>query len=121
MKSLTNRPVSDETVKLGTISIDEIIKKLAAACSTQGQCDTSPIDIRGELVQPGYGSSVEGETLTITPSGSYPTWIHNGLIEALSAAVKATATCKDVTNTPTCPNPMAYCPGKSLFEAKTAE
>lgn len=114
IKSLTERPVSDETIKLGTISIDEIITSLAAACSTQGQCDTSPIEIKGQLVEPGLGGSVDGETLTINPSGSYPTWIHNGLIESLSAAVKAIAKCEDVRNTPTCPNPIAYCPGKSL-------
>lgn len=121
IKSLTQRPVSDEKVKLGTISIDEIIKNLAVACSTQGQCDTNSIEIRGDIINPGL-SFTTGETLTINPSGSYPTWIHNGLIDTLSAAVKAIAECKDVKTTPACyGNAMAYCPCKSLFEAKTAQ
>lgn len=43
LKNLIQRPVSDAKIKLGTITIDEIVKNLAAACSTDGQCDTSPI------------------------------------------------------------------------------
>lgn len=116
IKCLTQRLVSDQTIKLGTITIDEIVERLATACSTQGQCDSSPIEIRGESVVAGYGSSPPGETLTVNPIGSYPTWIHNGLIEALGAAVKAVAECKDIKHTPSCPNPMAYCPGKSPLE-----
>jgi hypothetical protein len=110
---LTNLIVSDETIKLGTIKIDDIIAKLASACSTQGQCDTSKIDLKGQLIAAGRGSSITDETLTIEPSGAYPTWIHNGLIDALSAAVKAVAKCEDVTNTPTCASTMSYCPCKS--------
>lgn len=67
------------------------------------------------MIAPGLGGSVKDETLTIEPSGSYPIWIHNGLIDALSAAVKVIAKCEDVTNTPTCPNTIAFCPGKSLL------
>lgn len=107
--------VSDQKIKLGTISIDNIINQLASACSTQGQCDTSPLTIDGQLIAPGLGGSVDDETLTINPSGDYPTWIHNGLIDALSAAVKAVANCSDVTQTSTCPNPMSYCPSEFLL------
>lgn len=60
--------------------------------------------------------------MTINPSGSYPTWIHNGLIDSLSTAVKVIADCEDVTTIPKCfGNAMAFCPGKYLIEAKTAQ
>ena len=111
---LTERSVSDQTVELGDIAIDKIIDELAKACSTQGQCDTSSIEIKGSWIPQGWGDTV-GETLTVNPSGSYPTWIHNGLIDALHAAVKEIATCKDVTHQSPCPNPMAYCPCKFVF------
>lgn len=104
--------VSDETVKLGTVKIDDIIGGLAKACSTQGQCDTSTIDFKGQLVAAGLGSEVDDITVSVEPSGAYPTWIHNGLIDGLAAAVKAVAECEDITNTPTCPNPAVYCPAK---------
>jgi hypothetical protein len=60
----------------------------------------------------GLGGSVDDITVHVDPSGAYPTWIHNGLIDGLSAAVKAIAKCEDVTNTPTCPNPAVYCPAE---------
>ena len=111
---LTTIPVSDQTVKLGTIPISVIMSSMGSACSTQGLCDTTPIDITGyQLIDGGLGGSVYDETLTITPSGDYPTWIHNGLLEALQAAIGAAKKCSQVTNTPTCPDPESYCPGKS--------
>lgn len=113
---LSRRLVSDQTIKLGTISIDAIVGQLAAVCSTQGQCDTSPFQLTGQLIAAGLGGTVEDETLTVNPSGSYPTWIHNGLIDALGAAVKAVAKCEQVTQTSACANPMAYCPRESLFD-----
>jgi hypothetical protein len=85
---------------------------LASACATTGLCDTNSIDITGyQLVNGGLGGEVDDETVTLTPNGAYPSWIHNGLLDALRAAVKAAATCSDVTNTPVCPNPAVYCPG----------
>jgi hypothetical protein len=108
------RKVSDQTIKLGTISIDTIVDNLAAACSTQGQCDTSAINLKGQLVAAGTGAEVDDETLTVNPSGDYPTWIHNGLLDALRAAVKAVAVCQDVTNTPNCGFSPYYCPCKSV-------
>jgi hypothetical protein len=88
---------------------------MGSVCSTQGLCETNAVDITGyQLVDAGLGGSVYDETLTITPNGAYPTWIHNGLLEALNAAVGAAAQCSQVTNTPTCPNPESYCPGKCV-------
>ncbi|RDL36423.1 Uncharacterized protein BP5553_05775 [Venustampulla echinocandica] len=101
---------SDETVSLGTLPIDKIIDKMSDACHTSGQCDTSPIKITGyQLV---HKDSVVDETLTINPSGSYPTWIRNGLRDALRAAVKATAKCETIVHTPNCGFSAYYCPGK---------
>jgi hypothetical protein len=48
----------------------------------------------------------------VDPSGAYPTWIHNALIDSLAAAVKVIAKCEDVRQTPTCPNPATYCPAE---------
>lgn len=114
IKCLNQRLVSDQTIKLGTISIDAIVGELYDVCSTQGQCDTSPFDLKGQFIAPGLGGSVKSATLTVNPSGSYPTWIHNGLLDAIGAAVKAVAKCEKITRTSTCPNPMAYCPSKFL-------
>lgn len=110
----TRASVSDQTIKLGTIKISEIIDSLYRACKDEGQCDTSAIDIKGQLIEAGAEGRVDDETLTINPSGSYPTWIHNGLLETLNAAVQAVATCEDVTQWSGCASVMAYCPRKSL-------
>ena len=45
---------------------------------------------------------MEDETITAIASGDYPTWIHNGLFEALSAALNEAVNCTQVTNMPTC-------------------
>ncbi|KAF2847365.1 hypothetical protein T440DRAFT_471078 [Plenodomus tracheiphilus IPT5] len=52
--------------------------------------------------------------VTLGPDGTYPTWIRNGLIDALAAAVKTIAKCEDGTYTNTCPGTtaMAWCPRK---------
>ncbi|KAF2733262.1 hypothetical protein EJ04DRAFT_605937 [Polyplosphaeria fusca] len=103
---------SDEKVDLGTVKIDDIISGLASACSTQGQCDTSIFELKGQLIGGGLGGSVDSLTASIGPSGAYPTWIRNGLVDTLGAAVKSIAECRDTTQTPTCPNPAVYCPAE---------
>jgi hypothetical protein len=110
---LTIIPVSDQTIKLGTIKISDIMSKMADACGDEGQCVTNPVSIDGELVWPGLGGEVDGETLTITPSGDYPSGMQGNLLAALNAAIGAAVNCTQVVNTPTCPNPESYCPGKS--------
>lgn len=76
-------------------------------------CDTGDISLDGQLIAAGNGE-VDDITVTIHPSGSYPTWIHNGLLDALRGAVKAVADCKDVTHKSDCPNPAVYCPSESI-------
>ena len=110
---LTTIPVSDQTIKLGTITISDVMSKMVDACGDEGQCVTSPVSIDGELVWPGLGGEVDGETLTITPSGDYPSGMQGNLLAALNAAIGAAVNCTLVTNIPTCPNPESYCPGKS--------
>ena len=108
--SLTTISVSDKTVKLGAIPISVVMSNVDKACGDNGLCQTNPIDITGELVD---SNDVYDEILTIMPNGDYPTWIHNGLWDALNAAIKAVANCSTVTHDPVCPDPEAYCPSKS--------
>lgn len=111
--SITNTPKgSDETIQIGTVTIDDIVGQLGDACATTGQCDTSTRTLDGQLIAAGRGSSVEDITVSIDPSGAYPVWIRNGLIDILKATVKEVAKCEDITNTPTCPNPAVFCPAE---------
>ncbi|ORY15232.1 hypothetical protein BCR34DRAFT_585137 [Clohesyomyces aquaticus] len=100
---------SDETIKLGTIKIDEIMDNIGRVCSTQGQCDSTTIDLKGQLIST---DEVISETLSISPDGAYPTWIHNGLVDGLRAAVHAVAKCEDTTHKPSCGFSPYYCPAK---------
>ena len=114
--------VSDDTVKLGTLPVDVIIANLTSLCADEGQCDTGPVSIKGyQLIGTGHDesySSTEDETVTIAASGSYPTWIHNGLLEVLGAAANSVANCSSVTvKPPLCPEIRGLpgdCPGISL-------
>lgn len=58
--------------------------------------------------------TVNDLTVTIGPDGEYPTWIRNGLLDALGAAARTVAKCTSGTYTNTCPGTtaMAYCPRK---------
>ena len=107
--------VSDDTVKLGTLPTDVIVQQLATLCSESGQCDTGSVDITGYyLVQ---GQNQIAETVTINPSGIYPTWIHRGLFEALAAAVNAVAKCEKTTVTKDdCEPSSRGCGGKGASE-----
>lgn len=79
-------------------------------CHERGLCDTGDFDLEGQLIWPGRDGGVDGITITVHPSGEYASWAHNALHDALRAAVHQIAECEDVTNTPTCGNPMSYCP-----------
>ena len=58
---------------------------------------------------PAFG---EDKVVTLNPSGSYPTWIHRGLFDALRAAVNKVAKCRKVDVTERCADAMGYCPGE---------
>lgn len=92
---------------LGTIKIDDVAGKLAEACHESGQCETNDIEMDGQIIST---DTVNNIKLTLGPDGAYPTWIRNGLLDALFAAVKEIAKCEDTTHKPTCPNPMVFCP-----------
>jgi len=74
---------SNETITITETTTDEIIEKIAEACFIEGQCKPPTIAFHN---------------IEIRPSGNYPTWIRNGLIDALRAGVKTVATCTEETN-----------------------
>jgi hypothetical protein len=78
-------------------------------CHTSGQCETNDIELTGQLFK---SESVDDIKVTLGPSGEYPTWIHNGLLDALAAAAKTVAKCESGTYTNRCfgSTAMAYCP-----------
>ncbi|KAF2646751.1 hypothetical protein P280DRAFT_18239 [Massarina eburnea CBS 473.64] len=101
---------SKDTVQLGTESIDDIFAKLDDACHTTGQCETNDISVKSQFLTK---DSVSDISITLGPAGAYPTWIRNGLIDALKAAVKEIAKCSDVTHTDNCGFSATFCPGKT--------
>ena len=74
---------SNETITITETTTDAIIEKIAEACFIEGQCKTPPISFHN---------------IDIHPSGNYPTWIRNGLIDALRAGVKTVSSCTEETN-----------------------
>jgi hypothetical protein len=83
---------SDEMIKIGSVQIREIIHELPIACSTSGMCNTSPLTFKGRYVTGKVGTGLE---VKVKPSRAYKTWIHNGLIDMLEAAVKKISQCKE--------------------------
>lgn len=88
---------SKETVKIGDVSLDEMTTKLFDVCHTTGLCETNEIEYKGRYFVQGIGKN-EDITVKLGPHGSYPTWIRNGLVDTLKAAVMAGAKCEEVTN-----------------------
>ncbi|PGH17147.1 hypothetical protein AJ79_01285 [Helicocarpus griseus UAMH5409] len=112
---------SDDVVKIGTVSVEDIRDKLFEACHTKGQCDTSDsFEFTSQIHASGRSSGATTIKVKVNPDGAYPTWIRNGLVEAIYAAAKQVVKCKDVTTTPTCPNAWVYCPERK-FTTKQCE
>ncbi|KAL1959284.1 hypothetical protein VTO42DRAFT_2471 [Malbranchea cinnamomea] len=103
---------SDDVVNIGTVTIDSIKERLTDVCSTKGQCFSNAFELEGQIHEPGLGGKTQTISVIVKPEGEYPTWIRNGLLDALIASVKAVIKCREVTTTPTCANPMAYCPSR---------
>ncbi|ORY08484.1 hypothetical protein BCR34DRAFT_11899 [Clohesyomyces aquaticus] len=93
---------SEEKVKLGDVSLDEMFKRMQSVCHESGNCETNDITFDGWYMAPGNNAPMGPIVVTMAPSGSYPTWIRNGLVDSLQAAVKAVAKCGTVHNTQLC-------------------
>lgn len=76
--------------------------KLYDVCHEAGQCETQPQTFDGWWQADGPNGDMGPITVTMDPSGAYPTWIRNGLVDALRAAVAAGARCGDSTNVQLC-------------------
>ena len=98
----TQVTVSDKTAYWGC-GIDPVatLNNVSSICETSGQCiSNSPWSTDIEYVDPtdtqnGYDAS--SGTLTISATGTYPSWIRNGLVAGLQGAMGA----KDVITTST--------------------
>ncbi|KAF1934940.1 hypothetical protein EJ02DRAFT_362609 [Clathrospora elynae] len=102
---------SNEDVDIGSLSTDNIIAAIGPICHESGQCETNDIELNTLKY---YTDSFNTLKVTIGPDGSYPTWIRNGLIDTLAAAVRTMAKCESGTYTDHCMSntAMAYCPGR---------
>ncbi|KAF2117238.1 hypothetical protein BDV96DRAFT_571744 [Lophiotrema nucula] len=102
---------SSATTMLGDVKIDDIFASVGDACHTTGLCDTNDITFPGWWQADGTGGTMGPITVTVGPSGSYPTWIRNGLLDSLKAAVVAGAKCGDSTNIQPCVSGDETCTG----------
>ncbi|KAF2830306.1 hypothetical protein CC86DRAFT_434000 [Ophiobolus disseminans] len=102
---------SSEIINIGGLKIEDMFAQLVGVCHTTGMCETNDITMDSTLTT---ASSVTALAITMGPSGVYPTWIRNGLIDTLRASVLSVAKCTPGTHTDTCPgvSAMAYCPRK---------
>ncbi|EDU39759.1 hypothetical protein PtrSN002B_001240 [Pyrenophora tritici-repentis] len=104
---------SRETVKIGSLTTEAIISAIYPICHESGQCETNDIDLKGMLITP---SRVDAIKVTLGPHGAYPTWIRNGLVDALGAAARTVAKCEKGTHVDKCfgTTAMAYCPQRKI-------
>lgn len=93
------------------MTLDTIFGAVAPICHESGQCETNDIELHAQFFK---SESVENLDITIGPDGEYPTWIRNGLVDVLHAAVASIAKCESGTYTNQCfgSSAMAYCPRK---------
>lgn len=87
----TQVTVGDTTVSWGC-GIDPVatLGNVSSICATSGQC--IPTDSWSTSVNfpPSWpGGNWASESLTITATGTYPSWIHNGLVEGIQAVMSA--------------------------------
>ena len=94
----TQVTVSDATILWGC-DVDPVatLNNVSAICATSGQCiNNSPWTEDVTYAIPGQDVTTP-ETLTINAQGTYPSWIRNGLVEGVQAAMSA----KGLINTQT--------------------
>ncbi|MCJ1311382.1 hypothetical protein MMC25_005053 [Agyrium rufum] len=99
---------SDDTINLGSITIDDIMGSMYTACGSYGTCDTNPTTMTGEIIT--SKGNLDGETITLNPSGDYPTWLNNGILQALQAGITAAATSANMSYEVPCASYESYCP-----------
>ena len=96
--------VHNVSMTIGNIELDDIFKKLRAACYVEGGvCATN---------DEGLTTDVKNIELTLGPHGSFNTPYYENMFKVLEAAVREIAVCKDYTHRTPCPNPTSYCPSK---------
>lgn len=100
-EKLISRQVGQGTADLGDITIDTLFDLLGPACHESGQCETNTLSANGQWIGEGVNADMGPITVTLTPSGDFPTWIHNGLLDILKASVIQVADCRDVVNVQT--------------------
>ncbi len=88
--SYTQVTVGDNTVSWGC-GIDPVatLGNVSSICATSGQCmpnDPWSTTVNFPPIPPGTSPS---ESLTITATGTYPSWIRNGLVEGVQAVMSA--------------------------------
>jgi hypothetical protein len=97
--TLTATPVSKNSVKVGDLTLDMIMGDMGAACHGEGNCETTDIEKKSIL----WGKDSQKEwKVTLSPTGTYVSWIRNGLLDALGAAVKEVVKCESGTYTNKC-------------------
>lgn len=86
----TQVTVSDATILWGCdTDIIALLGNLEGICATSGQCiSNNPYSQDVNYAAPGQ-TFAETETLTLSATGTYPTWIRNGLVQGIQAAMGA--------------------------------
>ena len=86
----TQVTVGDATIFWGC-DIDPVatLNNVSAICATSGQCITNAPWSQGVTYGTPDQDVTSPETLTISASGTYPSWIRNGLVEGVQAAMSA--------------------------------
>ena len=96
--SNTEITVSDSTIWWGC-GVDPVqtLNNVSSVCQTSGAClSGSPYTLPVGYITPDSGDAQPNpETLSISATGNYPSWLHNGIVEALQAVMSA----KGVVNT----------------------
>ncbi|KAI0150516.1 hypothetical protein GGR57DRAFT_471780 [Xylariaceae sp. FL1272] len=120
--------VSDDKVNMGTVEVQDIMDILNSACAESGNCDTNEQGADGQIIGSGRGGEVVDITVNVTPGGSYgmyrfissyvgkESWIHNGLLDTLHAALDAAVECEEVTHSDDCVGSGlgSYCPPNEI-------
>lgn len=89
--SHTEVTVGDETIYWGC-GIDPVatLNNVSSVCPTSGSCiPTDSWSTSVSYISPTNSLSTSPEPLTITATGAYPSWLRNGLIAGVQAAMSA--------------------------------